>query len=181
VNLGSLHLFTGTDQFVIAAGTTGHRRIQLSQFDFAAFDGQVFAFDAQTGKPLWTRPAEVREQALMLTQPVDAPIITFAGSHTTQGVNGSSNLISILLLEKSSGRVLVSEDNLPQAPYYFAVNCNAESNEVLIELVNRFVRLKFTDAPRPPEPPATYEASPGEKEGPKGIYGIFEKFRDNAK
>ena len=181
MNLGSVHLFAGTDQFVVAAGTTGHRRIQLSQFDFAAFDGQVFAFAAQTGKPLWTRPAEVREQALMLTQPVDAPVITFAGSHTMQSVNGSTNLVSILLLEKSSGRVLISEDNLPQAPYYFAVSCNADSNEVLVEMVNRSFRLKFTDAPRPPEPTATYEASPGEQEGPKGIYGIFEKFREKGR
>jgi outer membrane protein assembly factor BamB len=180
LNLGSLHLFAGTDQFVVAAGATGHRRILLNQFDFAAFDGQVCAFDAQTGQPLWSRPAEVRDQALMLTQPVDAPVITFAGSRTMQNVNGSTNAVSLLLLEKSSGRVLVSEDNLTQAPHYFAVSCNPDTAEVLVELVNRIVRLKFTDTPRPPEPPATYEASPGEKEGPKGLYGIFEKFREKG-
>jgi outer membrane protein assembly factor BamB len=181
LNLSSLHLFAGTDQFVIAAGTTGHRRVLLSQFDFAAFDGQIFAFDNQTGQPLWSRPAETREQALMLTQPVDAPIIVLAGSRTLQNVNGSTNAVSLLLLEKSSGRVLVSDENVTQAPHYFAVSSNAETNEVLVELVNRIVRLKFTDAPRPPEPPATYQASPSEKDGPKGLYGIFEKFRDTGK
>jgi outer membrane protein assembly factor BamB len=179
--LSSVHMFAGTDQFVVAAGSTGHRRFHLSQLDFAGFDGQLLAFEAKTGKPLWSRPAEVRDHALMLNQPVDAPAITFIGTHSTQNANGSGTLISMLLLEKSSGRVLLTEDNLPPSPNHFAVICSADSNEVLVEMVNRLVRMKFTDAPRSPEPPATYEVSPGEQEGPKGLFGIFEKVLDRGK
>jgi outer membrane protein assembly factor BamB len=182
--MGSLHLFAWTDQFLLAVGAAGQNRphrIYHNQLDFAAFDGHLLAFDARSGEAQWSRPAEVRDQALMLSQPVDAPIITFVGAHPTQNVNGSNTVVSLLLLEKSSGRVLLSEDNLPQSPNHFVVMCNGDRKEVLVEMVNRFVRLKFTDGPRPPEPPATYEASPGEKDGPKGLYGIFEKFRERGR
>jgi hypothetical protein len=181
VTLANVHLFAGTDQFVVAAGSAGNRRFHLSPLDFAGFEGQLMAFHAESGKPLWSRSAEVREQALMLTQPVDSPVIAFVGTRSAQNVNGSANLVSLLLLERASGRILMSEDNLPQSPYHFAVISSADNNEVLVEMVNRFIRLKFTDAPRPPEPPAIYEASPGEREGPKGLYGIFERVLDNGK
>jgi len=98
------------------------------------------------------------------------------GNHNHQGANGSQQLVNMLLLEKSSGRVLFSDKGLPQSASHCVAVANPETQEVLVEMVSRVVRLKFTDAPRPSEPPATYEAAPTEKEGPKGIFGILNRF-----
>jgi hypothetical protein len=175
------HLFAGTDQFVIAAeierdGPLNRTHMQFNTFDFVMIDGQLMAFAAQGGTPLWSRPAEVRQESLMLAQPVDAPIITFVGNHSQQGANGSQQLVNMLLLEKSSGRVLFSDEALPQSPNHCATVANPKTQEVLVEMVSRVVRLKFTDSPRPPEPPATHEATPADKEGPKGLFGILKRF-----
>lgn len=181
--VGRVQLFSGSDAFVVTVQTTGTASIGRQHFnplDYVAFDGQVMAFDTQSGKALWPRPAEVRQQALMLTQPVDAPVITFVGSMRRTDTNVQAQSITMLLLEKSSGRVLYAEDKLPQSPNLFAVTANGESQEVMIEMVSRLIRLKFTDAPRPPEPPATHEALPAEKEGASGLFRIIQQFGRGA-
>ncbi len=180
-SLQRAHLFAGTDQFVIAAeialdGEPNRSHMQFNPLDFVMLDGQMMAFAVKGGTPLWSRPAEVRHESLMLAQPVDSPIITFVGNHNRQGANGSQQLVNMLLLEKSSGRVLFSDEGLPQSANHCATVANPETQEVLVEMVSRVVRLKFTDSPRPPEPPATYQATPTEKEGPKGIFGILNRF-----
>jgi hypothetical protein len=82
----------------------------------------------------------------------------------------------MLLLEKASGRTLFANDSLPNAANHLVVTANEESHEVIVAMMNRLVRLKFTDAPRPPEPPATYEAAAVEKQGPTGLYKILQGF-----
>jgi outer membrane protein assembly factor BamB len=179
--LRKVHLFAGTDQFVVAAevapqGLPNRQQSQFNAFDFVMFDGQLMAFNAKSGEPLWSRPADVRHESLMLSQPVDVPIITFVGNNRRQDSNGTQQLVNIMLLEKSTGRILFAEDSLPPSVNHCVVTANADSHEVFVEMVNRLVRLKFTDAPRPPEPPATFEAIPADREGPKGLYRILQKF-----
>lgn len=83
--------------------------------------------------------------------------------------------MNLLLLEKASGRVLFADDSLPYSANYFVVSTFDESNEVLVEMANRLVKLKFTDAPRPPEPPA-HASSDGEStDGPTGLYRILKR------
>jgi outer membrane protein assembly factor BamB len=180
-SLGKIHLFAGTDHFMIATEvnlhTTADRtHMPFNPFDFVNFNGQLMAFAAEDGKPLWSRPAEVRQESLMLSQPVDSPVITFVSNHNRQDANGSRQLVDMLVLEKSTGRVLFSEEGLPQSPNHCVTVANPATDEVVIEMINRLVRLKFTDRPRAPEPPASYEAAPSDQEGPKGIFGILEKF-----
>jgi outer membrane protein assembly factor BamB len=181
-HIRDVHLFAGTDNFVVAVGVApaqvANNRVQqqyMSTLDFVAFDGQLMAFDAKSGEPLWSRPADVVHQSLMISQPLDAPIITFVGNHRRQDANGTHQLMNLLLLEKVSGRVLFADDSLPYSANYFVVSTFDESNEVLVEMANRMVKLKFTDAPRPPEPPAQSSADDQSTDGPTGLYKILKR------
>ena len=49
------------------------------------------------------------------------------------------------------------------------------SHEVTIEMTAKIIHLKFTDAPRPPLPPAMAEVEAGSPTGSKGIFGIIKK------
>jgi hypothetical protein len=181
-HIREVHLYAGSNDFVVAVGVApvqdAKNRMQqhyLSTLDFVAFDGQLMAFDAKSGEPLWSRPADVAQQSLMISQPLDAPVITFVGNHRRQDANGTHQLMNLLLLEKTSGRVLFADDSLPYSANYFVVSTIDESNEVSVEMANRLVKLKFTDAPRPPEPPAHTPADAESADGPTGLYKILKR------
>lgn len=180
--VNEIHLFAGTDSFVLAThlspvGNSDRSVSGLNLVDFALLDGQVHVFDRRSGRPLWNRPAEVHQQALMLTQPVDLPIIVFAANLVRRDSNGGKQGIRMLILEKASGRRLFFDDALPPsgANHCVARVVDAEQHEVAVEMASRVVRLKFTDSPRPPEPPAMYEADAASQKGPKGLFRIFQK------
>jgi outer membrane protein assembly factor BamB len=181
-HIRDVHLYAGTGNFVLAVGVApaqrANNRMQqnyIGNMDFVPFDGQIMAFDAKSGEPLWSRPADVAHQSLMISQPLDAPVITFVGNHRRQDANGTHQLMNLLLLEKASGRVLFADDSLPYSANYFVISTFDESNEVLVEMANRLVKLKFTDAPRPPEPPAHASSGDESTDGPSGLYKILKR------
>jgi len=182
-----IHLMAGSDSFVLAVQTkkAGLSR-GLNPVDYAMIDGLVYAFNRSTGLPAWKRPAEIRNQPLMLSQPVDAPVIAFVGNVSRRNNRGSQKSISMLLLEKASGRVLFQEENLRSSTgNYCSMRAsisedNPSDNEVVIETSGQTVRLKFTDQKRAPEPPAMIDVETKDKKGQKGLLGIGKKLIGGA-
>ncbi len=178
--IAQVHLFQGADCLTIAVEQarqtpTSRRMIWANGIDQSVFDGELMSFGAQSGQPLWSRPAQIRNQSLLLTQPVNLPVIAFVGNYHRQDTTGRQQFISLMLLEKSSGRVLVWEDELPASPNYCDIVADAAAHEVRVEMASQSVKLSFTDAPRPPEPPASYEAATAAEEGPRGLYRILQR------
>ncbi len=178
----NIHLLAGSDRFVLAAQvpstkkSTRHANV-LNRVDYAMIDGLVYVFDRHTGQPTWKRPAEVRQQSLMLSQPVDAPVLAFVGNMPRRDSRGSRQGISMLVLEKTSGRLLFSDDSFPASRgNYCAVKVlGPDAYEVFIETSSQSVRLAFTEQPRPPEPPAMTEMESKNENGKKGLLGIGQK------
>jgi len=92
----------------------------------------------------------------------------------------------MLLLEKSSGRLLFRDENLPSSrnnycsmratgPGRLDDGDDGDGNEVVIETSSQTIRLKFTEKKRPPEPPATMNVEPKQKKGQAGLLGIGKK------
>ena len=144
--------------------------------DYAAFDGDVMVFEKPSGKPRWSHPAQIRQQALMLSQPMDSPVVSFAGFYRGQDNMGSKPLASLLLLEKASGRVLFADEGMPSSGNLCLISANENAHQVSLDMVGRSVKLQFTDLPRPPEPPATIEADMSSKRGTHGLNRILERF-----
>ncbi|WP_168205224.1 outer membrane protein assembly factor BamB family protein [Bythopirellula goksoeyrii] len=177
-----VYLFAGADTFTVAVEqrhkeSSEDRRTWVNFPDYKSFDGELMAFDAATGSPMWSRPAQVRQEALMLSQPPDSPVISFARFYRVQGGGGTKPLASILLLEKASGRVLFADEAVQNSGNMCLVSADESSHEVSLEMINRTVKLRFTDLPRPPEPPATVEANNRDKSGTQGLNRILERFR----
>jgi len=109
-------------------------------------DGLIYVFDRSTGEPAWKRPAEVRDQP-MLSQPVDAPAIAFVGNVARRNSRGSQQRVSLLLLEKASGRLLFRDENLPSSlSNYCSMKASrpGENPEVVLETSSQIIRLEFT-------------------------------------
>ncbi len=185
VNVSSkeVHLMVGTESFVLAVQQPGeafgNRPVKgLNGTDYSkAFTGQVYAFDRQTGQAMWDRPAEVQGLPLMLTQPVDLPMIAFAGNIHRQARNRTKPEMGIMLLEKASGKMLFHDETLPQSSHHFFLRASdTELNEAVVEMSTRKIKLAFTDRPRAPEPPARKDVQRKVGTGRGGLQKIGEKF-----
>ena len=179
--LKGVHLLAGADHFLLAvelprgASHSQQRVIPFNQTDYARMDGHIYVFDRETGKPNFVRPAEIKQQVLVLSQPVDLPVVAFAGNLPKQTASGGKNFMRLLLLEKASGRQLLSEDELPPSNNLFTLHADESSrNQVVVGMVSLEVRLEFTGQARPPEPPALYQVVP-KQGGNQGLLGIGQK------
>ena len=185
VSSNEVHLFAGTDSFVLAVQQPAEidRKRPVAPFngngiDFTrtAFAGQVYVFDRQTGLAIWDRPAEVEGLPLMLTQAVDLPVIAFAGNILRRDKQGAKQQMGIALLEKSSGRMLFQDETLPQSPHHFFLHVpDPEANEVVVEMNSRKIKLAFTDRPRAPEPSARHDVQRKVGNSRGGLQKIWEK------
>jgi outer membrane protein assembly factor BamB len=182
LKVNQVFLLAGSDNFVLVAQQPAHpardRQVAwLNQWDYEVIDGQVFVFDRRTGRSAWSRSADVRQESFILSQPVDLPVVAFAGRITRRNAGGGRQAISLLLLEKTSGRLLFHDDTLPQtnANYCDLKVVDEHSHEMAVEMTSRTVQLKFTDRHRPPEPPAVVGGESVGKSGSSGLYEITRK------
>ncbi len=181
-SIQEIHLLAGNENFVLAieqpmgVHATQHKVIPFNQTDYVKMDGMIFVFNRATGMPAFVRPATVKQQVFALSQPVDLPVIAFAGNLPKQTGGGRKNFMRLLLLEKSSGRQLYRNDDLPLSNNYFAMRADdSRANEIVVEMVEAEVRLNFTGKARPPEPPSLHEVR-SQRGGGQGLLGIGKKF-----
>jgi len=195
--VNEIHLLAGSDNFVFVrnhpasvklrsptgrgTGATATQFVNIQGLtgrDYAVIRGQISLYNRQTGAPLWQRPAEVDQKPLMLTQPVDLPLLAFVGITTRRrDQRGGGGAISMLVLEKATGRLLYQNDDLPPSGRSKCVVrvADPQQHTVAIEMAGKAINLKFTAMPRPPEPPVTYEAGAESERGSKGLQAIVEK------
>ncbi|HMP07073.1 MAG TPA: PQQ-binding-like beta-propeller repeat protein, partial [Lacipirellulaceae bacterium] len=178
--VNQLHLQVGDDSVVLAIeqppARNIDRRVQpLGGADAPVIDGLVFAVDRRTGQLRWSRPAEVLQQAMVIDQPANLPFISFAGALRTGSGGDSREAITLLLLDKGTGRTLYSSDEL--APMGAGVCLprvsDAARHEATVELAGRSLVLRFTDERRPPEPPAMADVESTAAKVSRGLLGIL--------
>jgi outer membrane protein assembly factor BamB len=180
-----IHLVTGQDNFTLIAkhpqpGNAERTVNGLTVVDSPVISGQVFVFDRRSGRMLWNRPADVVQQAFLLTQGADLPFIVFAGAIETPRRTGTRAGTAILVLDKATGRTLYSSDDLPQA---VAGQCvaritDAAEHKAAIEMAGRTIELQFTGHRRPPEPPAMADVESSAGKVSRGLTGILRNLMD---
>ncbi len=180
--LRNVYVLAGSDNFVVVTERpfklSRERRISpLNSWDYRVIEGSVYTFDRTTGEMAWEGPAEVKQESFILSQPVDLPVVAFAGTVHHRTRSGGRPATSLLLLEKASGRLLYHGEKLPQTGgNYCALRMVDQNNaEMEVAMASRTVRVKFTNEPRPPEPPANVDSTAKEKESSGGLLEIGKK------
>jgi outer membrane protein assembly factor BamB len=178
--LKDVHLLVGDREFIIllerpAAGSAERDVRPFNPQDSPVIDADVFAFERPNGDLRWARPASVLRQALVLNLPPDLPFIAFAGTLTSRSAADGRESMSVLLLDKATGRTIYSDDAIPQTGmgYCMARVTDAARREISLDVAGRAMVVTYTDLRRPPEPPAMAEVeSPGNARS-GGIMGIL--------
>jgi hypothetical protein len=166
-SLGEIVVEATPDQFLLVArhGTTQHPQINNQQFmpmNVQGFDasvqlvsGNVYAFNRATGKRLWSVPALVEHEYMVLDQGQELPVILFIRPPRRDAPQvGGEGKGWILCLDRRNGRALLDEEvPLQINNYHFAITGDRQTNTVSLTASNRTYSLQFTDDPVPPEPP----------------------------
>ena len=166
-SLGDIVVEATPDQYLLVARrhTAQHSPINNMQFmpmNMQGFDasvqlvsGSVYAFNRASGKRLWSVPALVDRQYMVLDQGQELPVILFIRTPRRDApqVGGEGNG-SILCLDRRTGRALLDEEvPLQINNYHFGMTGDRQTNTVSLTASNHTFSLQFTDDPVPPEPP----------------------------
>lgn len=180
--LSAIHLAVGADHFTLVTDRPqpagSNRRVDpINRPDYDVVDGQAAVFDRATGRLLWGSTAEVSQQALMLSQPVDLPVLVFAATLHRHNSDGARPVTSLLVLDKKSGRTLYRSDSLPVTGggHCLVRVQDLEERTIGVEMASRQIRLQFTDQPRPPAPPALAEVEAAGRNRTDGLGGILKR------
>jgi hypothetical protein len=111
--------------------------------------GRVYAFDRQSGESLWQIPAIVDMHGYVATQGTELPVLVFV----RHAQSNNRMRLSMLCLDKRTGRSVYQDDDINAQPYGFAALGEPDERTVTLQLAGHTAVLSFTDAPVAPEPP----------------------------
>jgi outer membrane protein assembly factor BamB/tetratricopeptide (TPR) repeat protein len=111
--------------------------------------GCVYAFDRKTGENQWQIPALIDMHGYVASQGPDLPVLVFV----RQVQNGNQMKLSMLCLDKRTGRAVYQKDDITGQAYAFEAIGNPDERTVALQTPGQSTVLKFTDQPVAPEPP----------------------------
>lgn len=148
------------------------------QFEYPVINGQVYAFNLKTGKPLWPTPAVVRNRGLVMQQPKDIPLLVFADRQMVRdSASGGGSQLRVLCLDRRTGQTVYRNDALPDtsAPR-FRIRGDLDARpQVAVEMTAGKIQLAMTDHPRPPQPPANDDIEAPRDNAERGIRAIGQR------
>ncbi|MGC4004368.1 MAG: PQQ-binding-like beta-propeller repeat protein [Pirellulales bacterium] len=143
------------------------------------FTGELHAFDRTTGAALWPAGATFQQHSIWKAQPAELPCLVFLRMGVPK--NGGNQFVSMLCLDKKTGRLVYKKDDQPGQPQNFDVLGDWEAGQVRLMVPSQTgdgrnaIVLEYTDRPRSPEPPfqETLTTASDAKSASRGIGGLF--------
>jgi outer membrane protein assembly factor BamB len=148
--------------------------------DYPIVDGQVYAFDRESGQPAWPGPATIAHRGAVLAAPLDVPLLLFVDHVVKRDAGNSGPQLRLLCVDKRTGATVYRNDDLPAtAGQQFRIRAtNDKEPSVTIEMSARTVRIEYSTRPRPPEPPANDLVEAPRKTLGRGLWGITRRMGD---
>jgi outer membrane protein assembly factor BamB len=145
--------------------------------DYPVVAGQVFAFDLQDGRPLWPGPATIEQRGIALAQPTSIPVLVLVDRLVKRDAGGANSTLRLLCLDKQTGATVYRNDDLADTPggQFHIRASHDDPASVTIEMSTKTIRLRFTDEPRPPEPPANESVEAPRKSLGRGLWGVGQR------
>jgi outer membrane protein assembly factor BamB len=171
----SLTALRSGDQLFVCVSSQSRQVVSRSIGpDYPIVAGQVFAFDGRDGRPQWSGPATIDQRGIALSQPTDSPILVFVDRLVKRDAGGANATLRLLCLDKQTGATVYRNDDLADTPGgQFRIRASHEEPAaVTIEMSTKTIRLRLTDEPRPPEPPANDSVEAPRKSLGRGLWGV---------
>jgi outer membrane protein assembly factor BamB len=166
--------------FLFVSGEARQQTFRPIGPDYPIVDGQVYAFDGESGQPSWPGPARISHRGTALAAPLDVPLLMFVDHVVKRDAGSSGPQLRLLCVDKRTGATIYRNDDLPAtAGQQFRIrSTNDKEPSVTIEMSARTVRLEYSTRPRPPEPPANDLVEAPRKTLGRGLWGITRRMGD---
>jgi outer membrane protein assembly factor BamB len=173
----TLHtLISGRVLFLmISTRSTAQQSRSIASTDYPLIHGLVYAFDLDSGEPLWSGPALVRNRGIALGQPTEIPLLVFVDRKMTRDGNaGGGSRTRILCLDKRTGQTIYRNDDLPNtsATQLRIRALQSEAPTVSVAMNEAQILLSMSDRPRPPQPPADDDLEIPRSSAERGLWGV---------
>jgi hypothetical protein len=158
--LTDLQVFRTLDRYVVLAarqlqfreGMANRYAVQSSR-NQPVIEGQVYAFERGTGKPLWG-PVDLPATATLLNQPAHVPLLIFAMNvHEQSRASAQRAITSVLCLDTRDGRI-VDDLKLNSTSTTLVAIADPEHHKLELHRNGSTVSLVFGDKKPEPDPPA---------------------------
>ncbi len=168
-SLLGISLLRASDSYLLVVNTATRHEPNVAVQPIPAapnslVSGRIYAFNRTTGKMMWPAPVAVSQQGLLMTQPSALPVLVLASQvHRAGPGNSRDPKISVLCIDKRTGRVVYQNDQLPGSTIAaFDVVGDPVAHTVTILLPSRLITLTFSDeavAPQAADKPTTSKAN----------------------
>jgi len=146
--------------------------------------GTLHAFDRQTGVALWPVGATLNQHAILSIQPTELPVLTFVRMAQAPNKRGGNQMLSVLCLDKRTGRMIYQKDDLNGHAHGFDIWGDVTTKQIRMSFPNtngdnmQQVTLAWSDRPRSPEPPfqddlADFAAQGGTNKASSAFKSLF--------
>ena len=171
----SISMFlSGERLFLCVSGPAQQQSSRSIGLDYPLVDGQVYAFDLRDGRMLWPGPAVIESRGIALDQPTDIPLLVFVDRVVKRDAGGSGTKLRLLCLDRDTGATVYRNDDLPDTSGgQFRIRATRGAAPAIdIEMTAKTIRLKMSDEPRSPEPPANDLVEAPRKSLGRGLWGV---------
>ena len=171
--LRSINVIPSSNQFLLLT----HRNYQTAAANLRVdqaprglhaqlMNGLIYAFDRESGEPLWQSPARVDQYSVPLDQASELPVLLLMRFVTRVQRSERQSSSEIVIIDKRDGRVVYSEERIPAQIVKYELTSDPENGTITLRLPNKSIILEMTDDPTPPAPPLqtgdTASEQPGE-------------------
>ncbi len=173
--LQAIYLLRSRDNYLLVTSAAAHNQPNVTihpapgVINSPVVSGRVYAFAASGGKPQWPAPAVISQQGLLLSQPVDLPVLVFVRQIHRASVSARDPRTSVLCIDKRTGRVVYENDQLPGASLSsFDVGGDAAEHVVTLAMGAKIITLTFEDdAPNEAKPEEAGQPGDAKSDGAK--------------
>ena len=118
-------------------------------------NGQAYAFDRQTGQSLWPQPVRLDQYGLPLQQSSELPVVVFLRQiRRTERGQSAGIVTSVLCIDKRTGQVLYSNDDIPTQTRAFEMVGDIQAGKVSLMLPARKINIQFAEQDAAPDTPS---------------------------
>jgi hypothetical protein len=174
--LMGIYLLPSDDAYLLVVHSAARslRNLSVQPFPTAAdcqlVSGNIYAFDRATGRQRWNKPVPVAQHGLLLTQPADLPLLLLIRqTHRVGPTSARDPKLSLMCIDKRSGRVVYSKDDLPGTTVASCdLSADPAAHTVTIALPNRVLTLAYSNDPVDPQAALRGWFGSSERPAPRG-------------